>query len=111
MRCTALQGPHSSLKVRGLNGELTQIKNGGLGLPPESIFEIAPRGRSENSPFNRYLLLYTYIYIQPGFEETLTSIKTDTHQNFHDMSHFLTNQNEKGTIYWGANHLGSISFP
>ena len=102
MKYAALQGPHSSLNVRRLNGERKQIKIEGIaGCPQETFFETTHLRTSENAPFNRYLLLYTYIYIQSGSEDNSTSTKTDTHQNFRDMNHSLAN--EKGSIrdYWG----------
>ena len=78
----------------------SKSKMGVWGLPSEKCLNITILRTLENVPFNRYMLLYSYIYIESGSEETSTPIKTDTHQKFQDMNHFLANQNEKGTIYW-----------
>ena len=65
-------------------------------LPLETFFETTtPLRTFENAPGNRYLLLYTNIYLQSGSEETSTSMKTDTRQNVRHMNHLLVNQNEK----------------
>ena len=75
------------------------------GLPLEKTFETTILRTSENAPFNRYLLFYIYIYIHSGSAETSISIKTDTHQNYRDMNHFLANQNLKKESSTGGQNI------
>ena len=81
------------------------MKYGCLGATPGKILETTPLRTSENASFNRYLLLYNYIYLQSGSKEISTSIKTDTHQHFHDINNFLANQNKKGPSTGGDKTL------
>ena len=63
----------------------SNLKIGVWGLP-RNFFGTTPLKTLESAPFNKYLLLYSYIYMQFCSEEISTAIKTDTHQNFRDMN-------------------------
>ena len=69
-----------SVKIKGLNGEQKQIKNGGL--PSGNFLRQRPLEHLKR-PLSTDNYNFTPL---SGSEKTTTSIKIDTYQNFHDMN-------------------------
>ena len=58
IRYASLQGPHNTLKVRGLKGERMYIGMGVWWLLQEKFLRSCPLRTSENAPFSNYLVTY-----------------------------------------------------